>query len=288
MTPFELTEPASMADAAALLDPDDPAIRPIAGGTALMLMMKSGVFAPKRLISLRAVEKRYSEIETRADGGVRIGALVSLTALEHAPQIRKFFPVLPDTLRTLSNVRVRNVARLGGSLAHGDPHMDLPPLLAALDARVRVIGPSGAREIAVEDLYLGYYETALAGNELIADVVLPKAPTNAAYLKCTTRSADDWPTLGIAANLSLEGETIRGARLVIGAATERITRLKAAEAELANATIGERSFARAAEAAAEAADTIDDARGSASYKKRLVRVYVERTLRKSLGRGAVS
>jgi len=155
MIPFEIAEPKSLRDAIALLDPEDASIRPIAGGTALMLMMKAGVFRPTRLVSLRAIEKRYSEIRADADGSVRIGALAPLTTLEHSRDIQRMLPVISRTLRVLSNVRVRNVATIGGALAHGDPHMDLPPVLIALGATIHVLGPGGERTIPVADLLTG-------------------------------------------------------------------------------------------------------------------------------------
>jgi len=160
MIPFELAEPKSLAAAVKLLDPDDATVRPIAGGTALMLMMKAGVFRPARLVSLRKIEQKYSGITASADG-IRIGAMTTLSALEHSAEVRKHAPVITRTLLTLSNVRVRNVATLGGALAHGDPHMALPPVLMALGAMLTVTGPKGARKLAVEDLFSGYYETTL-------------------------------------------------------------------------------------------------------------------------------
>src|SRR4051812_5995200 len=141
----------------------------MAGGTALMLMMKAGVFTPSRLVSLAKIEPRYSEIRVDSKGALRIGAMASLSQLEHCGEAMTRFPVMKRALRTLSNVRVRNVARLGGALAHGDPHMDLPPLLAALGATVSVMGRGGTREVAIENLYAGYYETTLEKNELIAE-----------------------------------------------------------------------------------------------------------------------
>src|ERR1700712_4801504 len=107
MIPFALAEPTSLAAAIKLLNPDDPSIRPIAGGTALMLMMKAGVFNPEKLISLRKIESKYSSI-TASDDGLRIGAMTTLSALEHSAEVRKHAPIITRTTRTLSNVRVRN------------------------------------------------------------------------------------------------------------------------------------------------------------------------------------
>jgi aerobic carbon-monoxide dehydrogenase medium subunit len=286
MIPFELVEPRSLREAVSLLDPDDSAVRPIAGGTALMLMMKAGVFRPTRLVALRRVEPEFSTIELAPDGSLRAGVLATLTALERATVVRESFPVIARTLRTLSNVRVRNVATVGGHLAHADPHMDLPPVLAALGAQVMIAGPAGERAVAVEHLFAGYYETVLARNELIARLIVPPQwAKRAAYLKVTTRSADDWPALGVAVSLEAQGREVRSADVFVSAATERPIRLKAAEAVLRGHTADDTALRRAGEAAAGEVDTMADARGSASYKKELVRVFVARAVRQALGLG---
>src|SRR5262245_41064819 len=148
MIPFELAEPTSLAEAIALLDPYDDAIRPIAGGTALMLMMKAGVFKPAKLVSLGKIERKHAAITADADG-LSIGAMTTLADLEQSADVLKYAPLITRTLLTLSNVRVRNVATVGGALAHGDPHMDLPPVLMALGASLTVSGPNGSRRLPV-------------------------------------------------------------------------------------------------------------------------------------------
>jgi len=286
MIPFELAEPRSLKEAVSLLDADDGAVRPVAGGTALMLMMKAGMFRPARLVALRRVEPEFSAIALAPDGSLRAGALATLATLERAQAVRENFPVIAQTLRTLSNVRVRNVATVGGHLAHADPHMDLPPVLAALGAQVTVVGPAGKRTIAVENLFAGYYETVLRRNELIATLIVPAQGTKrCAYLKVTTRSADDWPALGVAVSIDGQGREVRGVDLFVSAATEKPTRLKAAETVLRGAQADEATLRRAGEAAAGEVEVLADARGSASYKNELVRVYVGRAVRKALGLG---
>jgi carbon-monoxide dehydrogenase medium subunit len=194
------------------------------------------------------------------------------------------FPVMKRALRSLSNVRVRNVARIGGALAHGDPHMDLPPLLAALGARVSVTAQKGTREIAIEDLYAGYYETTLEKNELIAEAIVP--PLNgakAAYMKVTSRSADDWPALNIGVRLQNGGPGhIREVRVVISAATEKVMRLKETERLLTGASVDDALLKRAGDAATGEVSFLSDAHGSAAYKKELLRVYLSRAVREAL------
>ena len=282
MTPFELAEPKTLADAVKLLDPDDATVRPIAGGTALMLMMKAGVFRPAKLISLRNIEAKYSGIAATGDG-LRVGAMTTLTALEHSAEVKKLAPLIARTLLTLSNVRVRNVATVGGALAHGDPHMDLPPVMMALGARLTVLSPTGERSVALEDFFTGYYETVLGKNELIAEAHIPaQGARRAAYMKVTTGSADDWPALGVAVAIEADGKAIKSARVVVSAATSMAMRLKSAEAALAGKTADDKTLAQAGDAAAEEADFIADVRGSVPYKRELLRVYVRRAVRQAL------
>ena len=248
MAPFELAQPRTLPEAIALLDAEGA--RPFSGGTALMLMMKAGVLRPQRLVSLRNLG--LANIE--AAGSLRIGAMTTLSALERSAEVRKGWPVIARTLRTLSNVRVRNVATVGGALAHADPHMDLPPLLSALGARAVLQGPQGTRTIPVEEIVTGYLETSLRSAELMTHVEVPAlGKSRAAYLKCTTRSADDWPAVGVAVALGEE------TRIFVSAATDRPTRI-ADESGLAALKIE------------------GDLHGSAAYKRQLLKVYLRRAI----------
>lgn len=282
MIPFELREPDSLREALALLDPDDPAVRAIGGGTALMLMMKPGFFRPRRLVSLRRIGE-LSAFRVNGDRGLRIGAMTRLSALERSGDVAAGFPVIAETLRTLSNRRVRNVATVGGHLAHADPHTDLPPVLVALGATIEIAGPDGARQLPAEALATGYLETALKGNELITAVEVPALRgTRAAYTKCTTRAADDWPALGIAVALQADGRSVREARLVVSAATEKPVRLTEAEAILRGRTADDTALREAGQAAARQAPIVTDAQGSAAYKRHLLEVHLVRTLKRVL------
>jgi len=250
MAPFDLAQPATLQEAIALLGAEGA--RPFGGGTALMLMMKAGVLRPQRLVSLHRLN--LSSIETGSGRGLRIGAMTTLSALERSPEVRKGWPVIARTLRTLSNVRVRNVATVGGALAHADPHMDLPPLLSALGAKVFLQDRNGQRAIPVEELYAGYLENTLKPGELITHVEIPPlGKRGAAYLKCTTRSADDWPAVGVAVVLGDEN------RIFVSAATDRPTRI-ADENALAGLKIE------------------GDLHGSAAYKRQLLKVYLRRAI----------
>ncbi len=287
MVPFDMVEPASLKEAIALLDPQEPAVRAVAGGTALMLMMKAGVFQPTRLVCLHRIEPEFARITVTGDGALRIGAMATLSALEHDANVGTRLPVLKRALRTLSNVRVRNVARVGGALAHGDPHMDLPPVLAALGARVSVTGATGARELPLEQLYAGYYETVLEKNELITAVTVPAlGGRKAAYMKVTSRTADDWPALGVAVSFAHKDGALRDPVVVVSAATEKVARMSGAEQVLQGAAPDDATLSRAGEAAVAEASILADAHGSAAYKRELLRVYLRRAVRQALADGA--
>ena len=282
MIPFEMVEPKSLKEAISLLDPEEPTIRAVAGGTALMLMMKAGVFQPTRLICLHGIEPEHSRIAV-VGSALRIGAMATLRDVEQDANVAARLPVLKRAMRTLSNVRVRNVARVGGALAHGDPHMDLPPVLAALGARVSIAGPNGNRELPVEALYSGYYETVLDKNELIIAVTVPALDgRKAAYMKVTSRTADDWPALGVAVSFALKDGAIHDPIVVVSAATEKVSRMASAEKALHGASPDDAALARAGEAAAAEAQILADAHGSAAYKRELLLVYVRRAVRQAL------
>ena len=313
MKPFELVEPATLDEAVGLLDPGDPGVRVVAGATALMPMMKARLFQPTRLISLRRLDGVLRGVHEDPGGGLRIGAMTTLSEMERSARVRAVAPVVNRALRTLSNVRIRNVATLGGHLAHGDPHMDLPPILIALGARVRVVSAAGERWIDMNDFAVGYYQTAVAGDELVAEVHLPKQPpgVHTWYAKYTALSADDWPTVGVAVwyrtvsgtGSDLPPPDLRGsaaalakaektgppsiaeARVAVSAATERPVRVGSAEAVLTGAAATADTFSRAADEAAAQIEPLADIRGSAAYKREMVRVHVRRALAQALAAG---
>jgi carbon-monoxide dehydrogenase medium subunit len=182
-------------------------------------------------------------------------------------------------MKTLANVRVRNVATVGGNLAHGDPHLDLPAVWTALDAEARILSPHGERTIPVADIFEGYYETSLAHDDVIADVRAAVRPRwRATYVKVTTRARHDWPALGLTIAGDFAGGRVSDIRLVLSAAVDRPTRLTAAEDILRGENFTPRRAADAAEAAAAEAQMESDSRGSASYKRHLLGVHLRRTL----------
>jgi carbon-monoxide dehydrogenase medium subunit len=284
VTPFEFVEPTTLPEALSLLAADDAEIRPMGGGTALMLMMKASVLAPRRLVSLRGLAGTLGQVSADAEGTLSLGGLATLDSLSHSADVARLAPVIHRALPHLSNIRVRHVATVGGALAHADPHMDLPILLATLHAHVQVSGPGGSRELSVEDLITGYYETSLARNEIITGVTIAaQAGRVAAYQKVTTRAVDDWPALGLGlACVPREGK-LTAVSVVVGAATDRPTRATSVEAALEGARADDAAaLARAGEALVRDVAFTSDAQGSAAYKRELARVHLGRALATAL------
>jgi carbon-monoxide dehydrogenase medium subunit len=285
MLGFELSEPSTLDEAFDLLAAGDPGVRPMGGGTALMLMMKAQIFKPERLVSLRKVGGCFDGLRIDQDWShIRIGGMTTFAEIERSPIVLQHLPAVVRTMKTLANIRVRHVASVGGNLAHADPHLDLPPVWMAHAASVRIVSKSGERVIPVEDLFAGYYETTLDGGELIAEVIVPVRPEwTSTYVKVTTRSAHDWPALGIAVSANLQGQRVNDLRLVLSAALDRPTRLVAAENELRGSDLNEATLKRAGEAAVAEADIHSDSRGSAAYKQHLLRVHLSRAMHSLVG-----
>ena len=287
MTDFELAEPHSVDEALALLDDGDPGVRPIAGGTALMLMMRAQLFSPARLVSLRRLGPPFNVLTLSEDGqtALRVGAMTTFSQLEHAPLIKTHFPVVSSTMKTLANVRVRNVATVGGNLAHADPHLDLPPLWIALGAEVLILDRLGERWMDAENIFAGYYETTLENGELIAELRVPHRPTwRATYRKVTTRAEHDWPALGLAISAQIDGRHVSDVRIVLSAAVDRPTRLRLTEEVVCGSEIHGTLLRRAGEAASEEVEIAGDSRGSAAYKRHLLRVHLARAFEELAGK----
>jgi carbon-monoxide dehydrogenase medium subunit len=247
-----------------------------------MLMMKAGVFRPTRLVSLQKIGERHAAIRVNGNGELVVGALARLADIERHPDMRARWPLLSEALRGVANARVRAVATIGGNMCHADPHMDMPPVLAALGARVDITGPSGTRLVNADDLCTGYYETVVGRDELITEVRVPPQAGPGAYLKMTTRAVHDWPALGLAVVLKVTGEVVDRASIFLGAATDRPTRLSAAQEVLERRGLNEAAVRAAGEAATTEAALTGDSHGSAAYKSHLLKVGVGRAIQRAI------
>lgn len=272
---FELVRTGSLTEAAAFLaaHPDDA--RPIAGGTALVLFIKHRFSSPRYLVPLWQVPN-LDGISFDPQNGLRLGSGVTLSAMLASPVIARHFPALVDALAELGNVRIRNAATIGGHLAHADPNLNLPPALVGYDGSVRAVGPEGERWVPLSELFIDYYQTSLDPAELIAEVHLPtpSATLGAAYLNFKSRSFADWPALGVAGFVEPNGGSLRMRAIVSGGS---ITPLLVEPTDDSTGSADD-LIAHVAARAFELAEPSTDIRGSASYKRDMIREFTRRAL----------
>lgn len=278
---FEVAEPTTLEEACRLLQEAGPEGKLVAGGTALLLFIREGIFTPRLLIALRRIQGL--DAVAPEDGGLRVGALATHARLERDPRVRARSPALVAALHAVGNIRIRHVGTLGGNLCHADPHCDPPPALIAHGAEAWVVSPRGGRTVPVEALCRGYYETALDPDEVLAEVRLPPPwpGERSAYLRMAALSATDWPCAAVAAVLSLDGGICREARVAIGAVGTRSCRAPGAEAVLRGARLTEAAMEEAARRGAEEAEVTGEPRASDWYKRELLRVLIGRALRQA-------
>jgi aerobic carbon-monoxide dehydrogenase medium subunit len=277
MRRFELVEPRTLEEACGLLSDNNEA-RAIAGGTALLTLIKHGVFLPKTLVNLKKINGA-TEIDYDSQKGLRIGALTTIYDVESSPLVQRNYPVLADACHVVANIRIRNVATIGGNLAHGDYQSDPPTVLVALDAGLELMRRNATRQIKIADFLRGSYETALEPGELVAAILIPPASDlKGAYIKFTTGSSEERPCAGIAVLAKMENSTCRSLAIVVGAVSPRPVRIDKAEEMASGQRLDVKLMEQIATEASRAVDPIDDLRGSADYKRHLVQALVPRAL----------
>jgi aerobic carbon-monoxide dehydrogenase medium subunit len=277
---FEYHAPATLDEALSTLDRMGDDAKILAGGQSLIPLMKLRFAAPGALVDINRVEGLDGL--TEEDGALRIGALVRHKACERSPLLTGRWGVLGDTAPQISDPLVRNRGTVGGSLGHADPQGDWASALIAANASVIARSTGGEREIAVEDLVVGPFTTSLEPNELITEVRVPDPGERAGgtYLKLERR-VGDYATVGVAVHLSFDNGTVGRAGIALTAVGPRNLRARRAEEALAGRALDDDAIGEAGRLAAEEAEPRDDERGSADYKRNVVRVFVERGLRKA-------
>jgi carbon-monoxide dehydrogenase medium subunit len=281
---FEYHAPGSIGEATDLLARLGEDAKILSGGQSLIPLMKLRLAAPRYLIDINGIPGLAYIRED--DGFLRIGALTRESDLEDSDLIRTRYPLLFDTCRVVADPLVRNLATIGGNLAHADPANDHPATMLALGAEVVAVGRKGERRIPVASFFTGPFTTALGAGEILVEVRVPVPPprSGGAYLKLE-RKVGDFATAAVAVQVTLGAD---GAceRAGIGLTNVGLTPIKAtsAEAALAGTRLDEGAIRDAARLAAEASQPAADLRGPVEYKRDLVRVLTARALRKALER----
>jgi carbon-monoxide dehydrogenase medium subunit len=277
MRRFDLVEPTTLEEACGLIANNDDA-KAIAGGTALLTLIKHGIFVPKTLVNLKKFQGA-SDISYGAQTGLRIGALTTIYDIEASPLVRQHYAVLAEACHVVANIRIRNMATIGGNLAHGDYQSDPPTVLVALEAVVELLSRTGMRRMKLSDFLKGSYETAIEPGELVSALIVPPADhLRGTYTKFTAGSSEERPCVGIAALASMDEGVCVELRLAVGAVSPKPVRLQSGESMARGERLTQELIERIAQNAGRNVDPIDDLRGTADYKRHLVHVLTRRAL----------
>jgi carbon-monoxide dehydrogenase medium subunit len=281
---FEYFSPRTLDEAVALLQKLGPEAKLLSGGQSLIPMMKLRLLSPEYIVDINRIPGL--DYVSESDGHLRIGALAREHELESSDVVKTRFPILSDTAKVIADPLVRSQATVCGNLAHGDPANDHPATMLALGATVVATGPSGQREIAIADFFPGLFTTALEPEEILTEIKVPFPPprSGGAYLKLE-RKVGDFATAGVAVQLTLDdGEVCKYAG--VGLTNVGLTPIKATQTEafLVSKKLDDAVIQQAAELAASESQPMDDIRGSAEYKRDLVRVLTARALTRALNR----
>jgi len=279
MKNFDYLEPTTVAEACALLERHGSEAKVFAGGAHMTILMKQGLYQPKALINIKKIAE-LKGISYDAKVGLMIGALVTHRELETSTLVKDKFPVLCEAEREVANLRVRNMGTVGGNLASGEPLTDLSQIFIALDAKLEISGPSGERSLPVEELFVDFYTTSLAEDEIIMQVVIPPLPAKSGieYIRFSSSSVVDKPCAGVAVRLTLDQEDVQIARVVLGCVGPTPVRARRAELLITGKKLTAEVVAEAGLIASQECSPTSDLRGSEPYKRAIIGTLVKRAL----------
>jgi len=281
---FEYHSPRTLDEAISLLQKLGPDAKLLSGGQSLIPMMKLRLVSPEHIVDINRIPNLNYISDN--NGHLRIGALTREHELESSDVVKSRFPILSDTAKVIADPLVRSQATVCGNLAHGDPANDHPATMLALGASVVATGPNGQREIPIADFFPGLFTTALEPEEILTEIKIPFPPprSGGAYLKLE-RKVGDYATAGVAVQITLD-DAGTCTRAGIGLTNVGMTPIKATQAEssLVGKKLDDDAIQHAAALAAAQSEPMDDIRGSADYKRDLVRVLTTRALNIALNR----
>jgi len=284
---FELVLPESIDDCLRTLAQKGPETKVLAGGTDLLPQLKNGLLKPARVIDLSGIA-RLRTLESANGRGLRVGAAVTARTLELDATVRARYLSLAESGALVGSVQVRNLATLGGNLCNAAPSADMAPPLLALDAEAVIVGQKGERRVPIATFFTGVRRTVLAPDELLVELVVPAPGPHSGghYLRHTPRRELDIAVVGVASQLTLANGVCTRARIALAAVAPVPLRATAAEQSLEGQAVTPERIARAADLAVEVARPISDQRGSAEFRRHLVRVLTRRTLTTALERAS--
>ncbi|NKB39333.1 MAG: xanthine dehydrogenase family protein subunit M [Gammaproteobacteria bacterium] len=269
-------EPTSIDEAVAILAREDDA-RCVSGGATLVAMMNADLLSPSTLVGLR----RVSGIEgiTKNQQGLRIGAMTTHATIAKSGLFVAGMNVINRAANQIAHPPIRNMGTIGGSISHADPAADFPTALIAANASIEVSGMDGQRLIPADEFFLGYYETAVAENEFVTAILVPKGPENAVgeHVK-VTRVDGDFATVSVSLVLAFNENQCSYARIAVGAVAATPLHLDEADAVLTDSALTDEDIDNAAALLVKASDPIDDVRGSANYRRALIPRLLKRAV----------
>jgi carbon-monoxide dehydrogenase medium subunit len=284
---FDLVLPESVDDCLKLLAQRGPEAKVLAGGTDLLPQLKNGLLKPPCVIDLSGVAAL--RVLGAANGqGLRVGSAVTARTLEQDHTVRARFPAIAESGALVGSVQVRNLATVGGNLCNAAPSADMAPPFIALDAEAVIAGPRGQRRVPVTSFFTGVRRTVLEPGELLLELAVPDPGPHSGgtYVRHTPRRELDIAVVGVASQLTLANGLCTKARIALASVAPVPLRATAAEQWLEGQRPTPERIARAAELAVEAARPISDQRGSADYRRHLVKVLTRRTLTTALARAS--
>jgi carbon-monoxide dehydrogenase medium subunit len=284
MPNIRLLQPTSLNEAVSLLSEHSDETKIVSGGTALVIMLRNRLIAPTTLLSLGRLPELRS-IRHEPGIGLRIGALVTIREAETSPLVHEKHSVLAQTFAKVGNIRVRNAATVGGNLSESDYASDPPCVLIALRAAVKARSAKGEREIPLRDFFKGFYETDLAPDEILTELIVPdQAPgSRATYLKYVSRSSEDRPCVGMAVVFEKASDgSCKDLRVVAGAVSETPQEIASTESMARGKHLSASLIDQIADAYSTGIEPLSDLRGSAWYRKQIIRVMARRAMEQVL------
>ncbi|HLA42522.1 MAG TPA: xanthine dehydrogenase family protein subunit M [Aggregatilineales bacterium] len=285
MIPGEFTyfAPTSISEAVQLLDQHGYGAKILAGGQSLIPAMRFRLAVPETIIDINGISD-LSYI--REQGGyLAIGAMTREAEIEASSLVQNKYHLLADAAHVIADPIVRNMATVGGNLAHADPANDHPAVMLAYGAEVVAVGPGGSRTIVMDDFFTGLFENALEENEILTEIRIPTpgAGSGGAYRKIE-RKVGDYAVSAVAVQLTISGGICTAARIALTNVSATPIRAENAEAELIGQPVTPDSMESAGQAAAAECDPAGDLRGSVEYKRDLTRILTKRAIQAALNR----
>lgn len=284
---FDYYRPAGVKEACEILALNGSRAKVIAGGTDLLPKMKQALLNPEVIVSLKDVSD-ISAIRQVRDRGIVIGAKATHNDIVNSQVLKKRYLSVSQAAHTMANNQVRNLGTIGGNIVNAVPSADLPPILIALGAEVRLVAAKGERTVLLEDFFTGPNRSVISSDEILTEILIPdQSATGSTYIKFGLRRSGSLAMVGVAVAVTVKKKEIIDARIALGAVSPVPMRAKKAEALLSGKEATDALLEKAAVSAAAECKPITDMRGSEEYRRDIVRVLTRRALRRAIDKGHV-